>query len=342
MGELLKANTDIGAPEVEKPREYSNEVYQDLGESVLKAIACDPESKWAINKETTIETIFEHLDDYLGLESAMLTYALKQKLAEDPETVNSLLAKIGARNKAVSSNEHLAAEIMNAIENLETFETKKHVFLLQKDKWERDRTVMLGDCGELNDYSIVTRDLTAFDKEEHTEVNAFSSKEALKAEEALLKPNGYQIPESWEPILKGFNKQYKREGRFHFSHGSKKDFRKIAPKKEDYFMQWYNMSLKKGWEDGNRGYWSKKTSKNVNFITLEITRGEDFDYLAFDDREILPSKLKTMINASYDREEELSVRCLCKKKGLPSVTSYNNINNDLVSNNLLEDSQKIS
>ena len=214
---------------------------QSVGFKVVSAMETPEKIDWNITPETTISNIESHplpfleqaLRDYSSKEhdpndtevikSNMLVYVLKRiqetdiekfdEIMEDPSIVEQLGKEPGLRDRLESR-----------IENLEYLETENYIFLLPKDQWD-EKKIMLPKNEEA-DY-IAPTNLTAilkapviydWNKETNGEIKKLStvygedwvgreirhfpcSIELFEAEEKLLKPNGYHIPKSWEPIV---------------------------------------------------------------------------------------------------------------------------------------------
>ena len=167
----------------------------------------------------------ERIIDTEIIKSNMLVYVLKRiqetdiekfdEIMEEPSIVEQLGKEPGLRDR-----------LEDRIENLEYLETESYIFLLPKDQWDEKKIIL--PKNEEADY-IAPADLTAILKAPVTydwsreigkegynadvvydaswvgrEIRHFPwSAELFKAEDELLKPNGYHIPKSWEPIVNG-------------------------------------------------------------------------------------------------------------------------------------------
>lgn len=199
-----------------------------------------PETESPLSPDVTIDQVRDNLEQYLKddlrLESNLLTYALKEKLADaqDQDDIIEALKDIYAPilpNKMEHRNLYFSI-IAERIKNLETYETENYIFMLPKDKWEEGK-IALPENAEAT--YIVPNDLTAilktpvdYDCNYETdgritddlyivyderwigkEIRHFPwSKELFQAESAIMKPNGYHIPKSWLPITKALEQQY--------------------------------------------------------------------------------------------------------------------------------------
>lgn len=168
--------------------------------------------KGYIIPDTTLEQIEESLEKYLTndpeLKSNLLTYALKKSGKTDG---------LGLAN-------------LERIKNLETYESENYIFMLPKDQWKKGKIELPNDPEHRSlapsDLTAILKDPVAFDYNYETvnekewimeiyskewigrEVRYFSwSKELFTVERELLKPNGYSIPESWDPIVDGLERE---------------------------------------------------------------------------------------------------------------------------------------
>ena len=164
------------------------------------------------------------------IKSNMLVYVLKRiqetdiekfdGIMEDPSIVEQLGKEPGLRDR-----------LEDRIENLEYLETENYIFLLPKDQWDEKRIALPPNTEATH---IAPADLTAilkapvyYDWNKETnggkkdiptlvydedwvgrEIRHFPwSIELFEAEDKLLKPNGYYIPKSWQPIVDGIATQ---------------------------------------------------------------------------------------------------------------------------------------
>ena len=192
----------------------------------------------------------EYLKSDKTLESHLLVYALKEKMGllnDNPEKLSlkeleELCKDIipeAIKDKTLPKLAYLH-NVAERIKNLEVLETKSYIFMLPKDKWNEGKIKLPNpENNPDTPEHIAPTDLTAILKEPvyydwnyetdgrntdnpslvydekwvGKEIRHFPwSKELIReANENLLKPNGYHIPESWEPTVNSLTAELVRE-----------------------------------------------------------------------------------------------------------------------------------
>ncbi len=202
----------------------------------------DEKKEYVITKETKINEIEGNLEKYLendlDLESNLLTYALKEKLEENPEELKKIFVSPNVKGKLKEKGAEHIAQMIERIRNLEVIEKEHYTFLIPIDKWEEGKIEL--PKNKEADY-IAPSDLTAILKQPVThnfnketdgrssntkdyvvygedwvgkEIHHFpNSKELLGANEEIEERFGYHLPEDWGPIRDGIRDQLNEEGR---------------------------------------------------------------------------------------------------------------------------------
>lgn len=183
-----------------------------------------------INRGTKISDVNENLERYLkndlDLSSNLMTYVLKKQFETEPEKVQEMFSRV---------NPDHVSEMMERLRNFETLETEHFVFMLPKDRWDKNK-IELPENEEGR--FVAPENLTAILKtpmnydwkyETNGERNAEISlifgekyvgrevrhfpfcKELFLAEEKLLEPNGYHIPKDWKEITNSIKNKIANE-----------------------------------------------------------------------------------------------------------------------------------
>lgn len=178
--------------------------------------------------DTKITDIEGNLVEYIkgdpGLTSNLLTYAIKKGAGEKCGQGDGGTTRVAICEFLHELGIEPTNEMLERIENLETYETQSYVFLLPKDQWTSEKIELPEDSGYRyiapGDLTAVLKKSVAYDWKYETdgeedgwievydaswvgrEIRHFPwSKEVFEAEEHLIKPEGYEIPQSWRPVL---------------------------------------------------------------------------------------------------------------------------------------------